>query len=94
MAATISVGFAVQSQSDSEETLHGYRAWGRGLLERLRGMFAFALHDSEKRETLLARDPLGLECPAEEVSVDRERPRTEREGSVVERVPTSLFLVG
>ncbi|NQZ97428.1 MAG: asparagine synthase (glutamine-hydrolyzing) [Myxococcales bacterium] len=54
------LGFAFQSQSDTEVILHGYRAWGRGLLGRLRGMFAFALHDRDERETLLARDPLGI----------------------------------
>src|SRR6185295_14731466 len=31
-----------------------------GLLDRLRGMFAFWLHDAERGETLLARDPLGI----------------------------------
>jgi asparagine synthase (glutamine-hydrolysing) len=53
-------GFVFDSDSDTEVILHGWRAWGLGLLDRLRGMFAFALHDSERRETLLARDPLGI----------------------------------
>ncbi len=53
-------GCAFRSQSDTEVLLHGWREWGLGLLDRLRGMFAFALHDAERRETLLARDPLGI----------------------------------
>ena len=53
-------GFAFHSDSDTEVILNGYRAWGRGVLDRLSGMFAFALHDAETRETLLARDPLGI----------------------------------
>lgn len=53
-------GHRFVSDSDSEVLLHGYREWGLALLDRLRGMFAFALHDAEKGETLLARDPLGI----------------------------------
>lgn len=53
-------GYAFVSTSDTEVLLHGFRAWGLGLLDRLRGMFAFALHDAASGETLLARDPLGI----------------------------------
>jgi asparagine synthase (glutamine-hydrolysing) len=54
------LGHRFVSSSDTEVLLHGYREWNLGLLERLRGMFAFALHDAERGETLLARDPLGI----------------------------------
>ncbi len=54
------LGHRFASSSDTEVLLHGYRAWGLGLLERLRGMFAFALYDAARGETLLARDPLGI----------------------------------
>ena len=54
------LGHAFRSTSDTEVVLLGYREWGRGVLDRLRGMFAFALHDAEQCETLLARDPLGI----------------------------------
>jgi asparagine synthase (glutamine-hydrolysing) len=54
------LGHRFVSASDTEVLLHGYRQWGLGLLDHLRGMFAFALHDAERRETLLARDPLGI----------------------------------
>ena len=53
-------GHRFRSHSDTEVLLHGYRQWEIGLLDRLRGMFAFAIHDEERGETLLARDPLGI----------------------------------
>jgi asparagine synthase (glutamine-hydrolysing) len=54
------LGHAFRSSSDTEVLLAGYRAWGTGVLDRLRGMFAFAIHDADSGETLLARDPLGI----------------------------------
>lgn len=53
-------GHSFRSHSDTEVILVGYRAWGRDLLDRLVGMFAFALHDERRDEVLLARDPLGI----------------------------------
>jgi len=47
--------------SDTEVILQGYLAWGLdGLLERLNGIFAFALHDLGSRETFLVRDQVGV----------------------------------
>jgi asparagine synthase (glutamine-hydrolysing) len=45
--------------SDTEVLLHGYRAWGAALLERLEGMWAFALYDRGRRRLWLARDRFG-----------------------------------
>ena len=53
-------GHVFRTSSDTEVLLHGYRQWGLSLLERLGGMFAFALHDRRSKTTLLARDPLGI----------------------------------
>ncbi|MFN8824798.1 MAG: asparagine synthase (glutamine-hydrolyzing) [Planctomycetota bacterium] len=52
-------GHVFRTNSDTEVLLHGWRQWGRGLAERLRGMFAFVLFDEEAREAYAARDRLG-----------------------------------
>jgi len=49
-----------RSQSDSEVILKAYAQWGRDAISRLRGMFAFALWDAQRRELVIARDPLGI----------------------------------
>jgi asparagine synthase (glutamine-hydrolysing) len=49
-----------RTRSDTEVLLHGYRQWGEESLDRLRGMFAFALWDEESRTLLCARDRFGI----------------------------------
>jgi Asparagine synthase (glutamine-hydrolyzing) len=46
--------------SDSETILHAYALDGLQALSSLNGMFAFAIHDTEKDELVLARDRLGI----------------------------------
>lgn len=53
-------GVEFVSDSDTEVILLGFREWGAGIVDRLRGMFAFAIWDDRKREVFLARDPLGI----------------------------------
>jgi asparagine synthase (glutamine-hydrolysing) len=48
------------SSGDTEVLLRGLIRWGSRFVERLNGMFAFALWDNHERELLLARDPLGI----------------------------------
>lgn len=47
------------SHSDTEVILHGYEQWGEGVVERLDGMFAFALWDGRRRQLFMARDRFG-----------------------------------
>lgn len=52
--------FEFKSQSDTEVLLKAYEAWGIECLDRLTGMFAFAVWDSRAGRLILARDRLGI----------------------------------
>ena len=53
-------GWAFETNSDTEVLLTGYLAWGEGVLDRLRGMFAFAIWNRAEHELFCARDPFGI----------------------------------
>jgi len=53
-------GHAFATRSDSEVLLTGYLHWGESVVEKLDGMFAFAIHDKQDGSIFLARDRLGI----------------------------------
>jgi len=55
----VAKGHCFQTKSDTESILNGYAEWGEGVVEKLRGMFAFGLWDSRNRKMILARDRVG-----------------------------------
>jgi asparagine synthase (glutamine-hydrolysing) len=46
-------------QSDTEVLLHAYQEWGESCVDRLRGMFAFAIWDANENSLFIARDQFG-----------------------------------
>lgn len=55
-----SQGIEFRTTSDTEVLLNAYIAWGKACLEKLEGMFAFAIYDKAKEKLLLARDRFGV----------------------------------
>ena len=54
------LGHRFATGSDSEALLHGYAQWGDEVVQRLNGMFGFALWDARKKRLLIGRDRLGI----------------------------------
>lgn len=52
-------GFTFESGTDTEVLLRAFERWGEGCLERLNGMFAFAVWDDRRRALFIARDRVG-----------------------------------
>ncbi|WP_009473783.1 asparagine synthase (glutamine-hydrolyzing) [Rhodococcus sp. JVH1] len=48
------------TEGDSESIVGAFHYWGEDAVRRLRGMFAFAIWDTETRELFIARDPFGI----------------------------------
>jgi asparagine synthase (glutamine-hydrolysing) len=53
-------GHAFQTESDTETIVHLYEEEGEACVERLRGMFAFAIWDRRERKLFIARDRVGV----------------------------------
>ena len=53
-------GYVFKTTSDTEVLLAGYIIWGREVLDRINGFFAFAIYDSHEQMLLVARDRLGI----------------------------------
>lgn len=53
-------GHVYQTHCDTETIIHLYEEYGERCVEKLRGMFAFAIWDRTKKELFIARDRLGV----------------------------------
>ncbi|OZI72193.1 asparagine synthase (glutamine-hydrolyzing) [Bordetella genomosp. 12] len=53
-------GHPIRSYSDTEVLLYAYREWGEDCLDRLLGMFAFAIWDRRAQRIFCARDRIGI----------------------------------
>jgi asparagine synthase (glutamine-hydrolysing) len=56
----LAAGHSFNTQADTEVLVHGFEEWGEEMLERLNGMFAFAVLDRRRGTVLLARDRMGI----------------------------------
>src|SRR5271166_5501351 len=56
----ISKGHVFTTATDTEVIVHLYEEYGESCVERLRGMFAFAVWDGREKVLLLARDRVGI----------------------------------
>ncbi|KAA0023193.1 asparagine synthase (glutamine-hydrolyzing) [Antrihabitans cavernicola] len=53
-------GATYRTEGDGEAIVAAFHYWGADAVRRLRGMFGFAIWDTEKRELFIARDPFGI----------------------------------
>lgn len=60
LRAELSGRYPFRTESDTEVLLAAYAVWGKEMLVRLRGIFAFGIWDSETSELMLVRDHMGV----------------------------------
>ena len=58
--ALIESGHKFSTEADSEVLVHGFEEWGEDMLPKLRGMFAFAIYNTQNNSLFLARDFFGI----------------------------------
>jgi asparagine synthase (glutamine-hydrolysing) len=100
-------GHVFKTETDTEVIVHLYEEFGIGCLEKLRGMFAFALWDQTTKTLLLARDRVGIKplyysltnnaiVFASEIKAILADPDTKRElaPGVIDRFLTFLYVPG
>lgn len=56
----VSYGYHFRTKSDTEVVLTAYLCWGGNCVEKLNGIFAFAVYDDERKSLFLARDRIGV----------------------------------
>src|ERR671936_2245764 len=71
-------GVTLRTSSDSEVLLEAYAAYGKDFVRKLRGMFAFAIWDTERRELFCARDQFGIKPLCYAVDTEGGQPRSLR----------------
>ncbi|REE25798.1 asparagine synthase (glutamine-hydrolysing) [Winogradskyella pacifica] len=54
------LGYLFKTESDTEVLLIGYKHWGKGVLDKINGMFAFSIYDTLTNKLFSARDRLGV----------------------------------
>ena len=59
-AELMRAGHIFATRSDTEVLLHGYEQWGKEMLQKLRGMFTFAIWDRKNETLFCARDHFGI----------------------------------
>lgn len=59
-AELMRAGHTFATRSDTEVLLHGYEQWGKEMLQKLRGMFTFAIWDRKNETLFCARDHFGI----------------------------------
>ncbi|PWA04864.1 asparagine synthase (glutamine-hydrolyzing) [Flavobacterium psychrotolerans] len=59
-AVLLQKGHRFKTHSDTEAIVHAYEEWGTDCVTKLRGMFAFAILDNNKKELFIARDHFGI----------------------------------
>ena len=53
-------GYLFRTNSDTEVLIYSYKEWGESFVEKINGMFAFAIYDKRKKRLYLYRDRLGI----------------------------------
>lgn len=56
----LEAGYQFHTHSDTEVIIAGYKVWGKQIVNRLKGMFAFAIWDEAANKLLLVRDRFGI----------------------------------
>src|SRR5438874_1383507 len=98
----VSKGHVFKTRSDTEVIVHAYEEFGVEFVEKLRGMFAFALWDAPRKRLILVRDWLGIKpvyylANSGQIAFASEIKgilQLQGEKSDVERTPLSTFSIG
>lgn len=56
----VELGYTFETTSDTEVLIKGFSEWGKDILPKLNGMFAFAIYDTKSNTVFCARDRMGV----------------------------------